>query len=354
MNELSVDYIAEFLNGEVQGDGSVKVNQLSKIEEAQPGAISFLSNPKYEPSIYTTRASAVIVNEEFSPRQDLNLTLIKVKDPYLGFTTLLEEYQKQLKPQKTGVEEPAYLGQDTEIGENVYRGAFSYIGNGCQIGHHVMIYPHAFIGDQTIIGDYTVIYSGAKIYPRTEIGAHCVIHAGAVIGSDGFGFAPQPDGTYKTIPQMGNVVIGNRVSIGANTSIDCATLESTLIRDGVKLDNLIQIAHNVEIGENTVIAAQSGISGSTKVGKNCVIAGQVGVIGHLKIGDNVKIAAQSGIGKPLEDNTIEMGSPSFERKKYLRAYAAFKNLPELVHRIHELEKKIVHLPSSEDKVNNEH
>ncbi len=345
MTELSVDYIAEFLQGKVQGDGSVKVNQLSKIEEAQPGAISFLSNPKYEPSIYTTRASAVIVDEAFNPRQDLHLTLIKVKDPYLGFTTLLEEYQKQLNPPRSGVEEPAYLGQDTEVSEHVYRGAFSYIGNSCRIGHHVQIHPHAYIGDQTIIGDYTVIHSGAKIYPGTEIGAHSVIHAGAVIGSDGFGFAPQPDGTYKTIPQMGNVVIGNHVSIGANTTIDCATLESTLIKDGVKLDNLIQIAHNVEIGENTVIAAQSGISGSTRVGKNCVIAGQVGVIGHLKIGDNVKIAAQSGIGKPLEDNTIEMGSPSFERKKYLRAYAAFKNLPELAHRIHELEKKYYICPA---------
>ncbi len=349
MIEFSVDYIAEILDGEVQGDGSIRVNQLSKIEDAQPGTISFLSNPKYEAAIYTTKASAVIVNKDFQPRKPLQVTLIRVKDPYLGFTSLLEEYHKQVSMQKTGVEEPSYAADDATIGDHVYRGAFSYIGQGCEIGHNVKIYPHVYIGDHVKIGDDTILYSGVKLYPGTEIGSACVIHAGAVIGSDGFGFAPQADGSYRAIPQMGNVVIGNRVSIGANTTIDCATLASTVIKDGVKLDNLIQIAHNVEIGENTVVAAQSGISGSTKVGKGCVIAGQVGIIGHLQIGNYVKVAAQSGIGKSLPDHTIEMGSPSFEQKKYLRAYAAFKNLPELVARINELEKKILNLPSSEDK-----
>lgn len=349
MIEFNVDYIAELLDAEVQGDGSVKINQLSTIEDAQAGSISFLSNPKYEPFIYDTKASAVIVNKDFLPRKPLKATLLKVKDPYLSFTALLEEYHKTLNLQKAGVEEPSFIGADTKTGGNIYRGAFSYIGADCEVGSNVKIYPQAYIGDKVKVGDNTIIHSGAKIYPGTEIGARCVIHAGAVIGSDGFGFAPQADGSYKPIPQMGNVIIGNDVSIGANTTIDCATLNATVIKDGVKLDNLIQIAHNVEIGENTVIAAQTGISGSTKVGKGCVIAGQVGIIGHIKIGNNVKIAAQSGVGKPLKNNNIEMGSPSFDIKKYLRTYAIFKKLPDLAERINNLEKKILNLPNSEDK-----
>lgn len=349
MIEFSVDDIAKLLDAEVQGDDSVKISQLSTIEDAQPGSLSFLSNPKYESFIYDTKASAVIVNKDFRPRKSLKTTLLKVKDPYSGFTALLEEYHKLLNLQKTGVEEPSFIGPDTKTGDNIYRGAFSYIGADCEIGRNVKIYPQAYIGDKVKIGDDTVIHSGVKIYPETEIGARCVIHSGAVIGSDGFGFAPQPDGSYKAIPQMGNVIIGNDVSIGANTTIDCATLNATIIKNGVKLDNLIQVAHNAEIGENTVIAAQSGISGSTKVGKGCVIAGQVGIIGHLKIGNNVKIAAQSGVGKSLKDNDIEMGSPSFDRKKYLRTYAVFKKLPDLMERINDLEKKILNLPNSEDK-----
>lgn len=349
MIEFNVDYIAELLDAEVHGDGSVKINQLSTIEDAQAGSISFLSNPKYEPFIYDTRASAVIVNKDFLPRKPLKATLLKVKDPYLSFTALLEEYHKTLNLQKAGVEEPSFIGADTKTGGNIYRGAFSYIGADCEVGSNVKIYPQAYIGDKVKVGDNTIIHSGAKIYPGTEIGARCVIHAGAVIGSDGFGFAPQADGSYKSIPQMGNVIIGNDVSIGANTTIDCATLNATVIKDGVKLDNLIQIAHNVEIGENTVIAAQTGISGSTKIGKGCVIAGQVGIIGHIKIGNNVKIAAQSGVGKPLKNNDIEMGSPSFDIKKYLRTYAIFKKLPDLAERINNLEKKILNLPNSEDK-----
>ncbi|MFP4094588.1 MAG: UDP-3-O-(3-hydroxymyristoyl)glucosamine N-acyltransferase [Cyclobacteriaceae bacterium] len=347
--EFSVDYIATLLNGEVEGEGSVKINQLGKIEDARPGAITFLSNPKYEPAIYQTRASAVIVKRDFQPKKTLNTSLIRVEDPYLAFTALLEEYHKLITFQKKGVEEPAFISPNATVGDEVYRGAFSYIGANCKIGSHVKIYPQAYIGDNVQIGDHTIIQSGVKIYPGTIIGSHCVIHAGTVIGSDGFGFAPQPDGTYKTIPQLGNVVIGHHVDIGANTTIDCATLESTIIRDGVKMDNLIQIAHNVEVGENTVIAAQAGVSGSTKIGRNCVVAGQVGIIGHLKIGDNSKIGAQAGVGKSLEPNSIELGSPSFDRTKYLRVYAAFKNLPDLVKRIQELEKKVLTLSGSESE-----
>jgi len=348
MIEFTVDYIAKLLEGEVEGNGSIKIKHLGKIESAQPHEITFLSNPKYESSIYTTEAGAVIVNKAFQPKKKLRTTLIRVEDPYLAFTVLLEEYHKLVNFQKQGVEEPSFLGEESQVGEAIYRGAFSYIGKNCNIGKQVKIYPQAYIGDHVQIGDYTVIHSGARVYPGTIIGSHCVIHAGAVIGSDGFGFAPQPDGTYKTIPQVGNVVIGHHVNIGANTAIDCATMGSTVIRDGVKLDNLIQIAHNVELGENTVIAAQTGVSGSTKVGKNCVLAGQVGVVGHLNIGDGSKVGAQAGVGKSLEPGSIELGSPSFDRSKYLRVYASFKNLPDLVARIRQLEKKVLTLSGSEE------
>ncbi|WP_277487800.1 UDP-3-O-(3-hydroxymyristoyl)glucosamine N-acyltransferase [Catalinimonas alkaloidigena] len=346
--EFSIEYIANLLDGELEGDGSIKISQLGKIEDAGKGAISFLSNPKYEASIYSTNASAVIVKKDFHPKKELHTTLIRVEDPYLAFTALLEEYHKLVNFQKKGVEQPAYINSTAEVGQDIYRGAFSYIGANCKIGDHVKIYPHAYIGDNVQIGDHTIIHSGVKIYPGCVIGSHCVVHAGAVIGSDGFGFAPQADGTYKTIPQVGNVIVGHHVDIGANTTIDCATLESTKIGNGVKLDNLIQIAHNVEIGENTVIAAQTGVSGSTKIGKNCVLAGQVGVVGHLKIGDNSKVGAQAGVGKSMTPGSIELGSPSFDRNKYLRVYASFKNLPDLAARIQQLEKKVLTLSGSEE------
>lgn len=349
MIEFSIDYIANLLNGKVEGDGSIKINQLGKIEDAGAGAISFLSNPKYEASIYSTQASAVIVHKDFQPKKEISTTLIRVEDPYLAFTALLEEYHKLINFQKKGVEEPAYISDSAQVGEGIYRGAFSYIGANCKIGNHVKIYPNAYIGDNVQIGDHTIIHSGVKIYPGCVVGSHCVIHAGAVIGSDGFGFAPQADGTYKTIPQVGNVVIGHHVDIGANTTIDCATLESTKIGNGVKLDNLIQIAHNVEIDENTVIAAQTGVSGSSKIGKNCVLAGQVGIVGHIKIGDQSKVGAQAGVGKSLKPGSIELGSPSFDRGKYLRVYASFKQLPDLVARIQELEKKVLTLSGSESE-----
>jgi UDP-3-O-[3-hydroxymyristoyl] glucosamine N-acyltransferase len=339
MIEFSADYIAQLLDGEVQGDGATKINKLGKIDDAQPGAIAFLSNPKYEPAIYNTSASAVLVNKDFRPRQSLSTTLIRVDDPYSGFTALLEEYHKLTNHNKVGVEEPAFIHPSTTVGDELYRGAFSYVGANGQIGKGVKIYPQAYIGDGVTIGDHTVIHSGVKIYSGTIIGSHCEIHAGAVIGSDGFGFAPQSDGSYKTIPQLGNVVIGHHVSIGANTTIDCATLGSTTIRDGVKLDNLVQIAHNAEVGENTVIAAQTGVSGSSKIGKNCVLAGQVGIVGHISIGDKVTVGAQAGVGKSLPSQQVVLGSPAFDLRKYKRAYAAFKNLPDLVQRINELEKK---------------
>lgn len=340
MIEFSVDYIAQLLEGEVQGNGSAKINTLGKIEDATPGAISFLSNPKYEPSIYTTQASAVLVDQQFEPRKTLDTTLIRVADPYLGFTALLEEYHKLVAHQKVGIEAPAYTAPSATLGEEAYQGAFSYVGERCHIGKQVKLYPHVYVGDDVEIGEYTIIHSGVKIYPGTVIGSHCVIHSGTVIGSDGFGFAPQSDGSYKTIPQIGNVVIGHHVDIGANTVIDCATMGSTQIGDGVKLDNLIQIAHNVTIGEHTVIAAQTGVSGSTRIGKHCVLAGQVGVVGHLTLADRTTIGAQAGVGKSTKSGSVELGSPSFDRKTYLKAYAAFKSLPDLVGRIKELEQKL--------------
>ncbi len=343
--EFTVKDIATILKGEVVGDDHLKINTLGTIQDAKAGAVTFFSNPKYENFIYTTKASAIIVKKDFNPRQTLNNTLIRVDDPYLSFTILLEEYHKIISFQKSGVEAPSFMGNGSTSGEGIYRGAFSYIGDNVTIGENVKIYPHAYIGDNSVIGNNTIIHSGVKIYAKTHIGNNCVIHSGCVIGSDGFGFAPQEDGSYKTIPQLGNVIIENWVDIGANTVIDCSTLNSTIIRNGVKLDNLIQIAHNVEVGENTVIAAQTGVSGSSKVGKNCVIAGQVGIVGHLEVGDNVKVGAQSGVPKSLKDNKIVSGSPVMDHKQNLKAIAVYRNLPELNQRIKELEEKILNLPT---------
>lgn len=343
--EFTIKDIANILKGEVIGDDNLKIKTVGTIQDAEDGAISFLSNPKYENFIYTTRASAIITKKGFSPKKPVNPTLILVEDPYLSFTILLEEYHKIISFQKAGVEEPSYMGKNSSTGQGIFRGAFSYIGQNVQIGDNVKIYPHAYIGDNSVIGNNTVIYAGVKIYANTKIGDYCVIHSGCVIGSDGFGFAPQHDGSYKTIPQLGNVVIEDHVDIGANTVIDCSTLNSTIIHEGAKLDNLIQIAHNVEIGKNTVIAAQSGISGSSKVGSNCVIAGQVGIVGHLEIGNNVKIGAQSGIAKSLKDDKIVSGAPAMDHKDNLKAIAVYRNLPELSQRIKELEEKILNLPT---------
>ncbi len=350
--EFTINQIAQLVDGDVAGDGDLKINMLGKIQEAGPGQISFLSNPKYESHLYSTQASAVIVKKDFLPKKELKTTLVRVDDPYATFTQLLEEYHKTISFEKEGIEEPSFLGKGSTTGDKVYRGAFSYIGENVQVGNNVKIYPHAYIGDHVVLGDNTIVYSGAKLYAHTKVGKNCVLHSGAIIGSDGFGFAPQEDGAYKAIPQLGNVVLEDNVSIGANTVVDCSTFygDATLIKTGVKLDNLIQVAHNVQIGENTVMAAQSGVSGSTEVGKNCVIGGQVGIAGHIKIKDKTSIAAQSGIGKSIKrENTAIMGSPAFDLKEYYKSYAVFKSLPDFNKRLKQLEEKILNLPSFDKK-----
>ncbi|MBG8553584.1 UDP-3-O-(3-hydroxymyristoyl)glucosamine N-acyltransferase [Hymenobacter guriensis] len=337
--EFTVAQVAEVLHGTVEGDAELRINRLAKIEEAQAGAITFLANPKYEPQLYTTHATAVIVSRTLELRQPVAATLIRVDDPYSCFTALLEFYQQNARTGRRGVEEPAFMGPGSTIGDNPYRGAFSYIGENCVIGRDVLIFPNATIGDRCRIGDGTVIYAGAKIYADTVIGARCVVHAGAVIGSDGFGFAPQPDGSYRPIPQIGNVVLEDNVSIGANATIDCATLGSTIIREGSKIDNLVQIAHNVEIGRHTVVASQTGISGSTKIGDFCVLAGQAGLAGHLTLANRTTVTAQSGVGKSIkEEGVLLQGSPAFALRDSLRANAIFRHLPELERRVTALER----------------
>ncbi len=341
--EFTLNQIAGMLGGEVRGDGNQKINMLAKIQDARPGQISFLANPKYEQYIYTTHATAVIVNRDFQPKKEIQSALVLVDDPYSSFTVLLEEYHKLISFQKSGVEQPSFIGEKSAAGQGIYRGAFSYIGTGVSIGNNVKIYPHVFVGDNVVIGDNVILHPNVKLYAGTRIGSNCVLHAGAVIGSDGFGFAPQEDGSYKTIPQLGNVIIEDNVTIGSNTVIDCATLfgDSTIIRKGVKLDNLIQIAHNVEVGKNTVIAAQSGISGSSKVGENCMIAGQVGIAGHLVIANNTSLGAQAGISKSItEEGERLLGYPAIDIKDYFRSYAVFKVLPDLNYRLRDLEKKV--------------
>lgn len=337
--KFTAQQIAEALSGTVEGNPSVEVSSLSKIEEGKKGTLTFLANPKYTQYIYNTEASIVIVNEDFSPEKEVKATLIKVKDAYSAFAQLLELYQ-QSKEKKSGISDSAFIADSATIGKDVYIGAFVSIGDHAVIGDRAMIYPHTSIGNHCKIGNATKIFSGVSIYDECEVGNECTIHAGAIIGADGFGFAPQDDNVYNKIPQIGNVIIEDRVEIGANTTIDRATIGSTIIRKGAKIDNLIQIAHNVEVGENTVIAAQTGISGSTKIGKNCMIGGQVGIIGHLLIADGVKIAAQAGVGKSItEENAIVEGSPAFNIRDYQRSYVHFRRLDTLVKRVNELERK---------------
>jgi UDP-3-O-[3-hydroxymyristoyl] glucosamine N-acyltransferase len=338
--EFSLDQIAAMLGGSVEGDGNLQVSRLDKIQEGKPGGISFLANDKYENHIYGTGATAVIVGLDFKPNKPLQTALIRVKNPYTAFTQLLEAYVQFSKNSKVGVEEPSYLGEGTQVGESVYRGAFSYIGKNCIIGNGAKIHPQAYIADNVTIGAHTTIHSGARICEGTRIGNYCEINQNAVIGSDGFGFAPQEDGTYKPIPQIGNVIIEDHVHIGSNTTIDCATMGSTIIKRGVKIDNLVQIAHNVVIGENTVIAAQTGISGSTEIGSNCIIAGKAGIVGHIKIADKTTIGANTGISKSISKpgQTI-FGYMGFDLKDFLKSYSIFKNLPKLQDRVKELEKK---------------
>jgi len=332
--------IAEFLKGEVDGDGSVVVNNVSRIEEGKPGTLSFLANPKYEHFIYTTQSSIVLVNKNFKSDKEIAPTLIRVEDPYQSLAGLLEMYE-QSKPQKIGIEEPSYISKSASIGDKIYVGAFAYIGSNVKIGDNVKIYPHAYVGDNVVIGDNTTLNSGVKIYENCNIGSNCIFHSGVVIGGDGFGFAPSSANDYKKVPQVGNVVIEDHVEIGANTCVDRATMGSTIIRKGVKLDNLIQVAHNVEIDENTVIASQTGIAGSAKVGKNCMIGGQVGIVGHLSIADEVKIAAQSGIGRTIKNKgAVLQGSPAFDFGPYQKSYVLFKNLPKMREQLNDMERKL--------------
>ncbi|TNJ46441.1 UDP-3-O-(3-hydroxymyristoyl)glucosamine N-acyltransferase [Tamlana fucoidanivorans] len=335
--KFTAQQIAGILDGDVVGNPDIEVSKLSKIEEGQEGSLTFLANPKYTPHIYSTQASITIVNKTFKPEVNLTTTLIKVDDAYLAFSKILE-YYNSVKLNKVGVEAPSFISDSAQYGDDVYIGAFSYISSHVVIGSNVKIFPNVYIGDNVTIGDNTIVFSGAKVYSETSIGKNCVINSGAIIGADGFGFAPNDDGGYSKIPQTGNVVIEDFVDIGAATTIDRATLGSTVIKQGVKLDNQIQIAHNVEIGENTVIAAQTGIAGSTKIGKHCQIGGQVGIAGHITIGDNVKIQAQSGIARNVRDNEILQGSPAIKLHDYNKAYVHFKNLPSIVKNLNDLEK----------------
>lgn len=340
--EFSAQQIAGLLNGSIEGDENAVVSNLSKIEEGKPKTLSFLANPQYTPYIYETDATIVIINKSLKLERPVkkSCTLIRVDNAYESFAKLLELYN-QFKNNKTGIEQPSFIGNNSTYGESCYIGAFAYLGTNVKIGNNVKIYPHCYVGDNVSIGDNTILFAGVKIYHDCVIGNNCTIHAATVIGSDGFGFAPASDNNYKKVPQIGNVVIEDNVEIGSNTSIDRATLGSTIIRSGVKLDNLIQIAHNVEVGENTVIAGQSGVAGSTKVGKNCMIAAQVGIIGHIKIADGVKIAGQSGIGASIEkEGEIVQGSPAFSVGEYKRSYVLFRSLPKLSDKIREIEKKL--------------
>lgn len=337
--KFTAEQIAGILEGKVVGNPNAEVYKLAKIEEGVVGSLTFLSNPKYLNYIYSTQASITIVNDTFEPEQAITTTLIKVEDAYKAFSKLLE-YYNQVKLMKSGIEQPSVISENVTYGDQLYLGSFCYVGKNVTIGNNVKIYPNTFIGDNVTIGDNCVLFAGVRIYSETEIGASCTIHSGSIIGSDGFGFAPSEDGSYTKIPQIGNVILEDNVDVGSCTTIDRATLGSTIIRKGVKLDNQIQIAHNVEIGENTVIASQTGIAGSTKIGKNCMIGGQVGIVGHITIGDNVRIQAQSGIGKSLKDGETVQGSPAFNYSDFSKSFVHFRNFPKIVSDVENLKKKL--------------
>ncbi|CAN5656991.1 UDP-3-O-(3-hydroxymyristoyl)glucosamine N-acyltransferase [soil metagenome] len=339
--QFSAAQIAMMVNGNIEGNAETMVGSFGKIEEATEGQLTFLANPKYEEHLYLTKASVIIINAAQDLKQPLSATLIRVPDAYSAFATLLEQYQLLQTQQLSGIQQPSYIDVTAKIGEDVFIGAFAYIGDHAVIGNGAKIFPGAYVGRGAIIGENSIIHPGVKIYHECKLGSYVVIHAGCVIGGDGFGFAPQPDGTFKKVPQIGNVVIEDHVEIGANTTIDRGTIGSTLIKSGAKLDNLLQIAHNVEIGNNSVIAAQAGISGSTKVGKNVMIGGQVGIVGHLQIADGSKINAQSGVSKSIKTpNTAVTGSPAYDYTASLRSQAIARKLPELEKRIKELEEAL--------------
>jgi UDP-3-O-[3-hydroxymyristoyl] glucosamine N-acyltransferase len=338
--EFTAATIAGFLKGEIEGNPEIKVNTVARIEDGHEGALSFLANPKYEHYIYTTASSVVLVNKSFIPSGKINATLIKVDNAYEAFASLLRLVD-QARPRKKGIHSTAIIESTAKIGSDVYIGPYAYIGENCVIADGCSVYPHVYLGDNTTLGINCTINPGVKIYHDCVIGQGCIIHAGSVIGSDGFGFAPQSENEYMKIPQLGNVILEDFVEIGANVTIDRATMGSTIIRHGVKLDNLIQIGHNVEVGENTVMAAQTGIAGSTKVGKNCMFGGQVGIAGHAKIANGTKIGAQAGIPSDIrEENTILLGTPAFEIKQFIRSSIVFKKLPELKTKVDNLEKEV--------------
>ena len=340
---FSAATIAQLAGGRVEGNAQAAVSGFGKIEEAQAGQLAFLANPKYEEYLYTTQASVVIVNESLELKQAVQATLIRVPDAYSAFAALLSQYEAMQRQMLSGREEPSFVHDTATMGNDVYIGAFAYIGKNVRIGNNVKIYPQVFIGDDVIIGDNTVLNPGVKVYHRCVLGKNVIVHAGTVIGSDGFGFAPQADGTFKKVPQMGNVVLEDDVEVGSNSTIDRATIGSTMVHAGAKIDNLVQIAHNVEIGSHTVIAAQTGISGSTKVGKGVMIGGQVGIVGHIKIGDGAKINAQSGVSKSLDNGKAVTGSPAYDYTSALRSQAVSRRLPELEKKVKELEAAIAAL-----------
>lgn len=336
--KFTAEQIAGILEGEVVGNPHAEVYKLAKIEEGSEGSLTFLSNPKYQQYIYSTQASIAIVNRSFEPETEISTTLIKVDDAYKSFTKLLE-YYNQVKLMKSGIEQPSFISDNVTYGENLYLGAFCYIGKNVKIGNNVKIYPNSFVGDNVTIGDGSILFAGVRVYSETEIGKNCTIHSGSIVGSDGFGFTPNEEGVYSKVPQIGNVILEDNVDVGACTTIDRATLGSTIIKKGVKLDNQIQIAHNVYIGENTVIASQTGIAGSTKIGKNCIIGGQVGIVGHITIGNNVRIQAQSGVGRSIPDGEAIQGSPALGYSDFNKSYVHFKNLPKIVADIEDIKQR---------------
>lgn len=338
---FSAAQIALIINGKVEGNPDVTVGSFGKIEEARQGQLAFLANAKYEEHLYATSASVIIINESLELKEPVNATLIRVTDAYTAFATLLAKYQEIQKQQLKGIQQPAYIDSTATIGEDVFIGAFAYLSENVSIGNNVKIYPHVFIGNNVIVGDDTIIHPGVKIYHDCVLGKNITIHAGTVIGSDGFGFAPQTDNSYKKVPQIGNVIIEDNVELGANVTIDRATIGSTVIKSGAKLDNLIQIAHNVEVGMNTVIAALVGVSGSTKIGNNVMIGGQAGLAGHLQIADGTKINGKSGVSKSIKKpNTSITGTPAIDYASSMRIQALNRNLPEMERRLKDLENLV--------------
>lgn len=347
--EFTALQIAAIIQGTIEGDPDVKVHSFGKIEEAGNGQLSFLANPKYEDYLYETKASLIIINHSLELKQPVSATLIRVPDAYSSFATLLQVYEQMKAGQLTGIQQPAFVSETATIGNQVFIGAFCYVGKNVQLGNNVKLHPQVYVGDNVTIGDHTVLHPGVKVYHDCVIGKNVIIHAGSILGGDGFGFAPQNDGSYKKVPQIGNVVVEDGVEIGANCTIDRATIGSTIIHTGAKLDNLIQVAHNVEVGRNTVIAAQTGVSGSTKIGNSVMIGGQVGIVGHISIADGTRINAQSGVSKSIKTpNSTVTGSPAFDYTSTLRSQALFRNLPELEKRLAELEQLLRQLMAEKE------